>query len=291
LDHSTSLRYNVLLADQKPIDAREKARREVHAALALRSEVPERACPFCGHVERTRFEHCSECGRSVFDKPPRLGPGQRRAVIGVAVVAGIAALILLVPALVGYRQRSDSETRRGNKALVRAERTRLIREQRPHVGQLAGARPGPGAPAAKRLAARRELVAALERSITADARGRRARGELQGSPVLKTDCSPLTRSQKAGDEDLLARDIGRWSCTAVQQNSKQADGTVVGLFGIPFVASASFRDYSYVWCKDNPVSNPGSVGDQLAFVRLSRRCLAAKGRAFGSGYVLDDPGG
>jgi len=86
---------------------------------------------------------------------------------------------------------------------------------------------------------------------------------------------------------VLTRAIGRWSCTAVQQDSKQADGKVVGYFGIPFVASANFRTYTYVWCMDNPVSNPGSVADQLAFVRPSRRCLAAKGRAFGSGYLID----
>jgi hypothetical protein len=273
------------------IDAREKARREVQAALALVSEVHERTCPFCGHTERTRFEHCSSCGRSVFDKPPRLSPLQRRGLIGASVVAGIAGLVLLVPELVGYRHRSDRETRRVNAAFVRAERTRLVREQRPHDGRLGGTRPGPAAAAGRRLAARRALVASLEGAITADARGRRARGELQGSPFLTTRCSPLTRNQTVGDEDLLARDVGRWACTAVQQESRQADGNVVGDFGVPFVASANFRDYTYVWCKDNPVSNPGSVGERLAFVRLSRRCLAAKGRAFGSGYLLEGSGG
>lgn len=281
----------VAVSEEPPGDARTKARHEVQAALALRSEVPERRCPFCGHTEHTRFEHCSECGQSLFDRPPRLSPRQRRGAIGAALVAAIAGLIVLVPALVGYRQRSDRETRTTRDALVRTERARLVREQRPHDGRLAGARPGATAPAARRLAARRELVASLERSITADARARRARGEIDGSPFLTTRCSPLTRNQKVGDEGMLTLDVGRWSCTAVQQDSKQADGEVVGYFGIPFVASANFRTYTYVWCKDNPVSNPGSVGDRLAFVRLSRRCLAAKGPAFGSGYVLEDPGG
>ena len=68
---------------------------------------------------------------------------------------------------------------------------------------------------------------------------------------------------------------------AVQQGHR------VGLFGIPFVAAVDSRGFTYVWCKDNPAANVASTG--LVFVRLSRECLASRGKAFGKLGYLESP--
>jgi hypothetical protein len=53
------------------------------------------------------------------------------------------------------------------------------------------------------------------------------------------------------------------------------------------VAALDFKRYTYVWCRNTPAQ--GERGESLAFVRLERACLAAKGKALGTGYV-DVPG-
>jgi hypothetical protein len=125
-------------------------------------------------------------------------------------------------------------------------------------------------------------VARVESSITADARARIARGQLEGKAPSATRCGPLVRNQVAGDEADLAKLIGRYSCVAVVRDAVQR-GRSVGLFGIPFVAAVDFRRFTYVWCKDNPAGNVSDTG--LAFVRLARECLASHGKAFGTGYI------
>ena len=57
--------------------------------------------------------------------------------------------------------------------------------------------------------------------------------------------------------------------------------------GYPFVAALDFRRFTYVWCRNTPPQS--ERGQALAFVRLDRACLAAKGKALGTGYV-DVPG-
>src|SRR5256885_1512219 len=64
-------------------------------------------------------------------------------------------------------------------------------------------------------------------------------------------------------------------------------GQSVGRLGFPFVAALDFKRFTYVWCRNTP--GQGERGIALAFVRLDRACLAAKGRALGTGYV-DVPG-
>jgi hypothetical protein len=56
--------------------------------------------------------------------------------------------------------------------------------------------------------------------------------------------------------------------------------------GIPFVAVIDFRRGTFTWCKDNPVS-PSDINTRLAFIRLARECTAARGRAFGSRYLIE----
>jgi hypothetical protein len=263
--------------------ARERTREQVREAFAAhRHAALTRTCAFCGREGTTSFEHCPHCGRSYFDKPPRLSRAWRRVLLGAAGVALVALAAWLVPQLVDYRHHSDEQTRAARTQLIAAERARLRAEQRPHHGQAVTLRPRRNAPRAVQLRARRQLVARVEASITADARARIRRGELSGKPPSKTSCGPLARNQVAGDEQDLTKTIGRYSCVAVLTDAVQA-GRRVGLFGIPFVAAVDFRLFTYVWCKDNPAANVSERG--LAFVRLARACVAARGKAFGTGYM------
>jgi hypothetical protein len=61
---------------------------------------------------------------------------------------------------------------------------------------------------------------------------------------------------------------------------------VTSTLGLPFVGTIDFARGRLTWCKDNPVS-AGDVKQVLAFVRLARECTAARGPAFGSGYVIE----
>jgi hypothetical protein len=263
--------------------ARQRTRDEVREAFARHRPVEHtRTCAFCGAQATTHFEHCPHCGRSYFERPPRLGRGARRALQGLAAAAVVALVAWVAPQLVDFRHHSDAQSRAAQRRIVAAERARLIAEQRPHRGSAAALRPRAHAPAATQLRARRRLVGRVEASITADARARVAAGLLGGKAPSHTRCGPLVRNQVLGDEADLAKPIGRYSCVAVVSDALQA-GRRVGLFGIPFVAAVDFRRFTYVWCKDNPAANAAETG--LAFVRLARVCLATTGKAFGTGYV------
>ncbi len=185
-------------------------------------------------------------------------------------------------------QASDSASRQRSRraAAVAAERRRLTREQAPHHARSGVRLPSADASPAERRAARRRMVARLEATITADARGRIARGELAGSGVRNTECGTLLRDQSTPDEDALDRSLGRYSCLAISQSARR--GAITSRLGIPFVAVVDFRRGTFTWCKDNPVS-PADIKSQLAFVRLARECTAARGPAFGSGYLVEAP--
>jgi hypothetical protein len=73
----------------------------------------------------------------------------------------------------------------------------------------------------------------------------------------------------------------------VKNDIKGAGGGSVGRLGYPFVAALDFARFTYVWCRNTPPQS--ERGQALAFVRLDRACLAAKGRAVGTGYA-DVPG-
>jgi hypothetical protein len=263
--------------------ARQRTREQVREAFAARQH-PERirTCAFCGREGTTQFELCPHCGRSYFDRPPRLSRFARRALLVLVGLLLVGFAAWLTPQLVDYRHHSDEATRSRRAALVTAERARIRAEQRPHHGRAAALRPAAGAPAEDRLRARRRLVARVESSITTDARARIANGQLEGRAPSRTSCGPLVRNQPNGDEEDLAKSIGRYSCVAVVSDAVR-DNRRVGLFGIPFVAAVDFRRFTYVWCKDNPAAGAAETG--LAFVRLSRECLASHGKAFGTGYV------
>jgi hypothetical protein len=241
-----------------------------------------RTCAFCGVEATTHFEHCPACGRSYFERPPRLSRAVRRGLIAVGAVAVAAFAVWLTPQLVDFRHHSDERARASHARLLVAERARLIAEQRPHRGSAVSLRPAAGASSATQLRARRRLLGRAESSILADARSRVGRGLLSGTPPTTARCGALVRNQVKGDEEDLTKTVGRYSCVAVQGNAVQ-QGQHVGLLGIPFVAAVDFRRFTYVWCKDNPAANAAS--HNLVFVRLSRACLASRGKAFGTGYL------
>jgi hypothetical protein len=270
--------------DKDPWEAaRDRTREEVRAVFAER-EVPEvtRTCAFCGQEGTTRWENCPHCGRSYFDKPPRLSRRARLALRGAGALALLALVAWLVPQAVDLSHHGKAQSRAARKAAVAAEIARRRSEQRPHHGQAVALAPSAKAAPGVRLRARRGLVARLEHAITADAQARIARHELTGKPPSRSACGPLVRNQTVGDEEDLTKQIGRYSCVAVVSDARQR-GKRVGLFGIPFVAAVDFKRFTYVWCKDNPAASASDPGS--GFVRLARECLAARGRAFGTGYL------
>jgi hypothetical protein len=252
------------------------------------TEVPLRTCPHCGFDERSERERCSRCGRSVLVRAPRLRGRRRRQAIWGAVAAGVlvvAAIALVLNAVVSNR--NDRERRDAARATA-AERVRLTRLQTPHRGGATQLAPPAGASAAEQLTARAALVRAAEASITRDARGRARSGELKGT-ITGTECGPLLKAKAAVPDDrVLSKAIGRYDCVAVTHSVNGESGQSVGRLGFPFVAALDFKRFTYVWCRNTP--GQGERGVALAFVRLDRACLAAKGRALGTGYV-DVPGG
>ena len=265
------------------------ARDEVKAALA-RGEDPLRSCPRCGREARTRDERCPFCGWSYYARPPRLARGTRRVLIAAAGVLALAALVTGVVLVLQAKQDREARQAAEHDAAVAAEIHRLRRVQAPHRGAARELRPPAGASRARRLAARHALVTATERRITLDARARAAAGELEG-PISTTECGPILRAPDAVPDDRdLRKPVGRYDCVAVQGRSgavRNGTGTVVGRLGHPFVAALDFRRFTFVWCRNTPP--PSEAGKALAHVRLERACLAAKGRALGTGYV-DVPG-
>jgi hypothetical protein len=130
-------------------------------------------------------------------------------------------------------------------------------------------------------------VRAAEASITRDAQGRARSGELKGT-ITGTECGPLLKAKAAVPDDrILSKAIGRYDCVAVTHSVNGESGQSVGRLGFPFVAALDFKRFTYVWCRNTP--GQGERGVALAFVRLARACLAAKGKALGTGYV-DVPG-
>ena len=245
--------------------------RQVSDIFAETPETPMRRCPHCGAQERTRYEHCTACGKSYFVDPPRFSRQTRRALTVLGTVTALGALTLLVVVLEHQATDNASRERARRAAAVAAERRRLIRDQTPHHAIVP-------------REARHQMVARLEEAITADARGRVARGELRASAVRATRCGPLNPRQRVPDENDPEKPLGRYSCLAVTQSARRRGGT--SDLGLPFVAVIDFRRGGLTWCKDNPVS-PSDIKSQLAFVRLARECTAARGPAFGSGYLVE----
>jgi hypothetical protein len=251
------------------------------------TEVPTRTCPHCGFEERSERERCSRCGKSVLVRAPRLRGRRRTQAIWGSIAAGVLAVAVIALVLSSVvSNRNERESKASAKA-VAAERARLQRIQAPHRGSALQLAPAAGASDQELLTARAALVRAVEGSITRDAQGRDRAGELQG-PISGTECGPLLKAKDAVPDDrILSKAIGRYDCVAVKRSITGEAGQSVGRLGYAFVAALDFKKFTYVWCRNTPAQ--GERGVALAFVRLDRACLAAKGRALGTGYV-DVPG-
>ena len=195
-----------------------------------------------------------------------------------ATLLAIGAVAVFAAVLVdrkGAREtREDAAMRRARVVEV----ARLRRIQSPHRSSAHGLRPAAGATGGERLAARAALLDKARASILDDAKRRAESGELEG-PIVDVTCRPLTRDPGSRPDHLvIERKVGRYDCLVV----KRRDGGLVAL-GHPFVAALDFVRFSYVWCRDSPA--PSERGEALAFVRLDRACLAARGKALGTGYA------
>jgi hypothetical protein len=251
------------------------------------TEAPLRTCPHCGFEEHSTRERCTRCGRSVLIRAPRLRGRPRTYVIwgGAAAAVVIVAVIAVVLNNV-VSDRDKRESAEAKKA-VAAEKARLTVIQAPHRGSAVELRPAAGASDQTVLTARAALVRDVEASITRDAQARDRAGELKG-PISRTECGPLLKAKDAVPDDrILSKSIGRYDCVAVKRSVTGEAGQSVGRLGFAFVAALDFKRFTYVWCRNTPAQ--GERGESLAFVRLERACLAAKGKALGTGYV-DVPG-
>jgi hypothetical protein len=245
-------------------------------------EPPPRTCPSCGREARTRNERCPFCQTSYFARTR--GQDRRRWLIagGIASVVAASLAVLAVIAL-GDRSDKDARTRVDQARRVAALRVRIAREQAPHTGAARALKPPAGATDAQLLAARKALVGAVERRITDDARARVKTGELDG-PFSHSSCGPILKSKAAiPDDRVLSKPIGRYDCVAIKRDVTLNPGQKVAELGYAFVAALNFKTYTYTWCRNNPAQ--GEAGKSLVFVRLARACLAATGKALGTGYV------
>ena len=253
-----------------------------------RDEIPLRTCPHCGEESRTRFERCPNCGKSLFDEPPRFSR-TTKIVAGVAIgFVVVVAGAVLVSNLAGEEQAKDKRNAAERAKLLARERARLIRVQAPKRGRPPAtlAEPPASATDAEKIAARVGLVRAMENAITADARARVKTGELRG-PIRYTKCGALSPTAKVSNEERdLSRPLGRYDCVAVIRDVID-NGKLVGRYGHSFVGTVHFDRWNYVWCRNSPA--PGERGKALVFVRLSRECLGAEGApAVGTGYANPD---
>jgi hypothetical protein len=245
-------------------------------------EPPLRTCPSCGREAQTRNERCPFCQTSYY--AATRDQRRRRWLIG-GTVAAVLIVFLTVIAVLALGDRSDRDA--ANKAeqtrRVAALRVRIARQQAPHRGAARDLKPPAGAPDTQLLAARKALVVAVQQRITDDARARVKTGELTG-PFSHTTCGPILKSKAAiPDDRVLGKSIGRYDCVAVKRDVTLHPGQKVAELGYAFVAALNFKTYTYTWCRNNPAQ--GEAGKSLVFVRLDRACLAAKGKALGTGYV------
>lgn len=246
---------------------------------------PLRTCRECGRAEHTRFERCPHCDADYFGPTRAQRRRRRRIIVAAGTVLALTAGTLATASIIQSRDRDERRERDYRLAVVR-KRAELVRVQAPHRGAAPELDPGPGATKGQRMAARKALLERVQAVITRDAQARERTGELDG-PITHTECGPIERRRDAIPAHLQPDlTIGRYDCVAVKSDVRQ-HGKSVGRLGHPFVATLNFDRFTYVWCRNTPAQS--EAGKALIFVRLERACLAAKGRALGTGYV-DVPG-
>ena len=197
---------------------------------------------------------------------------RKRAAVGVLVLtAGAGAIgVFAVP-------RIDESKRRGGESELRALAERRALERRrlmAHQAAVRGAvpRPAGGLTPIEELRARRGLLRAVERAVTAEARRRVAVGTLTGR-IVRTECTPSPRSSTPGgaERDLRFRRVA-YDCLAVTRDIPATSTSSPGRLGHPFRAVVDFRRLTFAFCKTNPPPGERAVPDPRATPRLPRAC-------------------
>jgi hypothetical protein len=194
----------------------------------------------------------------------------------VAIVAAVTIVVLggaaayAVPRIGESKREGEKRAQADLARRKTAERRRIITEQRPRHGR-ATPPGGPLTPAAERRA-REDLLARVERDITADAQRRGARGELDGR-ARRTDCLPSPSSVKRlGGERDLSLQVDAYDCVAVTRDIPANEVETGGIVGYPFRAVVDFRRFSYAWCKTNPSPGEAAIPDPREVPRLPAAC-------------------
>jgi hypothetical protein len=146
----------------------------------------------------------------------------------------------------------------GLTAAQRAEVARRTAAEAPHHRSLA-----PGTP-------RAALLADLRRTVLADARARRARGELRGRPFRGARCV-LASDDVAYARRRRAAPVLRYSCMAYTIRVMTRPPQIIGQ---PFVARVDFPAARYAWCEFTPVGGEGAHTAVTFAVEPSPECVA-----------------
>ena len=194
----------------------------------------------------------------------------RRIGIGAAIAAVVLGALAawLIPRIDRAKQREAAAEQRQLAALSARERRVLARDQQLHTGRT-------GTLPADPATAQRTVVAALERAITADARGRTAAGTLTGN-VLTTTCAPFTRAAVRVTPPPTATAAG-YECTAVTREIPRSARNIAGAIGYPFWARVNFPRGTFEWCKVNLRPGERGIGGEAAVVALPAGCNLLKG--------------
>lgn len=187
----------------------------------------------------------------LYRKLSRRGRRRFKLGAGLAVVAGAALAIVLVPQIQEAKQESAARERREAAQSLADRRRRLIEQQRPRTGN--ATRSGPA-----------ELAAALPPAIKADAERRTHTGELQNAPK-RVECEPLDAVRRGG------RSLLSYSCTAVTSDLPVTGASEGGTIGYPYRALADPRDRSFTFCRVAGQPGEGSYTRE-ALARLPRAC-------------------
>ena len=181
----------------------------------------------------------------------KLGPGGRMVakIAAVIALAGlVVAAIVLVPQISDTKHENAARDRREQVAAERAERRRLIAEQRPRSAR------SELAPATT-PARRHQLLLQIEAGIVRDARARVRAGSLNPPPPRYATCDALPGERPGARVSLL-------SCTAVTSEVR-GQGGARGVIGHPFRVRVDYRSGRYAWCKVSGRPGEGSYVRRL----------------------------
>jgi hypothetical protein len=194
----------------------------------------------------------------------------------VAIVAAVAVVVLggaaayAVPRIGESKREGEKRAQADLARRKAAERRRIITEQRPRHGRATP--PAGPLTAAEERRAREDLLAGVERDITADAQRRAATGELDGR-ARRADCLPSPSSVKRlGGERDLSLQVDAYDCVAVTRDIPANEVETGGTIGYPFRAVVNFRRFSYAWCKTNPSPGEAAIPDPREVPRLPAAC-------------------